>query len=388
MNSQGGLSLSKKDLVTYKVIEAFRSGQLSRALSAAKLNVSERTITRLTKLIRSEGIEGLPHKNRGRSPHNRKAEPLKEWYLSIFKDKYFDFNFAHAYQYIHEKELPPELISYSTFLNWGRKAGLGKRKKLRRASKPRISRERMANEGLMLQMDGSPHLWNGKDTWCLVTAIDDATSKIPAARFTPTETTWACMDLMKQIIARHGIPEFLLTDQAGWSARIGKRAYFSQFARACKELDITIIATPIPETKGRVERSFKTCQDRLIAEMRLNDIKLMADANRYLEQVYIPDWNKRFSVEATSSTTRYRPLASHVNLEDVFCLKDQRQVCRDHTVNFGGRRYRLVEPPHNLWKHQVTVHTYQSGEIKIFYASSALNIELIKEHKKVWPKCG
>ena len=88
-------------------------------------------------------------------------------------------------------------------MRWGRKAGLGKKKK-RRASKARIARERKANEGLMLQMDGSPHKWNGKDKWTLINMIDDATSKIVGGQFFPGETTFACMKLLRKIIEMHG----------------------------------------------------------------------------------------------------------------------------------------------------------------------------------------
>ena len=115
-------------------------------------------------------------------------------------------------------------------------------------------RERMANEGLLLQMDGSPHCWNGKDQWCLIAAIDDATSKIPAAQFFPTETTWGCMAVQRTIIERFGVPEALYVDGAGWAGGGPKRQFFSQFVRAAEELGIRVIFATSAQAKGRIAR--------------------------------------------------------------------------------------------------------------------------------------
>lgn len=387
MLSQGGLHLSKKDLMTFRVIEDYRQGRLSREEAAQKLGVSQRTITRKAKAIRERGIEALGHGNRGREPVNKSACSVKDWYMGLYKERYYDFNFAHALEFIAMHHEPKEKVCYSTFLRWGRQAGLGKVKR-RRPCKARIARERKANEGLMLQMDGSHHAWNGRDKWALINIIDDATSKLLGGKFYPGETTFACMNTLREVIERHGIPEFILTDKAGWSARVGKRAHFSQFERACNELGITVISTSIAESKGRIERSFRTCQDRLIAEMRLYGIKTMTDANRYMDQVFIPGWDERYSVKAEGSTTRFRELPKHINLIEVFCLKHIRLVNRDHTVHFEGKKYRLIDPPQNLWKHEAVIHEYENGQIKIFYGALELRIELIKKRSKVDRLCG
>lgn len=390
MDSQGGLTLSKKDLMTFQIVQDFREGRLSRREAAFKLGCTERTITRRAKTIAGEGLAGLVHKNRGRQPRNRKPHEVRDWYLAKYRTKYapHNFNFKHAFQFINEQDHPSASICYSTFATWCRQAGFGKVKKRRRASKARLMRERSANEGLMLQMDGSPHAWNGKDTWTMLTMIDDATSKVAGCRFVPSETTWDCLDLLRHVVVTKGVPEFILTDRAGWSARTGKRVHFSQFDRACKELGITVISTSVPESKGRVERSFRTSQDRLIAELSLHQIKSMTDANRYLEQVYIPDWNQRFAVEQKSPSTRYKALPEHINLDEVICIKHLRQVNRNHTVSFEGRIYGIQDPPQNLSKHEVSVHQDRQGVIKIFWGSIELKIEERKLPKRVFRACG
>jgi transposase-like protein len=385
MIRQGGLCLSKKDLKVFQIIEQCRAGELTQEQAASKLDISIRTLQRKTIAIRKQGIEGLIHGNRGRFPLNKKSEDIRHWYVSLYKDRYFDFNMKHAFEFISERHNPPGKICYDTFRNWVKAEGLCKTKR-RRPSKSRIMRERHANEGLMLQLDGSPHRYNGKDEWTLVHMIDDATSKLLAAELFKSETTFACLKVLRVIIEKFGIPEFILTDCAGWSARIGKRAHFSQFERACRELGITVIPTPSPQSKGRVERSFRTAQGRLPSELRLEGINKMETANRYLEQIFIPDWNRRFAVEAKASTTRFKPLPGHIDLDEVLCQKFTRMVNRDHTVNFEGETYKLVEPPRNLWKLEIEICKLSDGRLKMLYGAQELKIETVRKPQRVWKK--
>ena len=132
----------------------------------------------------------------------------------------------------------------------------------------------MPAEGYLLQMDGSPHRYNGRDIWSLILAIDDATSEIPHGEFFLSETTTACMQVLRRIVEKKGLPRALYVDKAGWAGG-GKRVEFCQFHRACEELGIQVLFANSPEAKGRVERSFNTIQDRIIPELRLAKIKTM-----------------------------------------------------------------------------------------------------------------
>ena len=380
-----GVFMSLKDQVQYRVIEEFRSREFNRSEAARKLDLTERTITRKTNAVRRRGFAGIKHGNSKRSPRNKILAAVRDFYLNLYRTKYSKFNFKHALQFIFERESPPASVCYTTFRLWCRSEGLGK-VKARRRSKAHISRERSANEGHQLQLDGSPEAWNGVDVWCLLATIDDATSDIPGAKFEPTETTWGCMDLMRSVVERKGRPEFVVTDRAGWSARPGcKRQHFSQFVRACRELDITVIATSSPESKGRIERTNRTFQDRLIAELDFHGIKSMADSNRYLEQVFLPDWRTRFGVEPSSDATRYRPVDASIKLEDVFCLKETRVVNRGHSISYKAETYVLNPGRHgSLWRKEIVVHEYRNGEFKIFYAGEAISYSQMAKPGRRW----
>jgi len=369
---QGAITLSKDEQRIYTVVQKFRAGVYSRMEAALKLNLSTRQITRIAKKIRELGFSGVKHGNTGKMPWNRIPDELVIEYVNLYENTYSKFNYSHALEMMAMIDSMDKL-SYTKFRKECRKRGIGKVRK-RRSSKARVARERYSEEGYMWQLDGSPEAWDGKEVTSLIALIDDATSKIPCAELHPSETTWACMNVVRKAIEKNGKPEFILTDMAGWSEGSGrKRQHFSQFERACLSLDITVIATPIAESKGRVERLNRSFQDRLIPELDLFGITGLKDSNRYLEQVFIPTFNEKFSVEAQSVTTRYRTLEKHIDLREVFCLHHKRIVNRDHTIQYGAKRYRIKPPEGKSYKGKdVVIHEYEDKTISIFYGSKKL----------------
>lgn len=382
--SDGGVFVSKTEQVCFQILEDYRSGRLSRKAAAERLGVSERAVTRRAAKVRLSGISGVKHGNYRRRPVNKTSDSLKDEALRLVREVYYDFNTSHCHEMLrlnHDMS-----ISYMTLLGWCRSAGLSRRKR-RRPSKARLSRERMANEGLMLQMDGSHHKWNGQDEWCLISLIDDATSDVPFARlFADGETTWNCMTALRAVIEKLGIPSYIYADKAGWAGGgSDKRANFTQFVRACEELGISVIAAHSPQAKGRVERSFSTTQDRLIPELRLYGITSLLDCNRYLEQCFLPQWRERYVVEPRAATTRYRRVPAHINLHDVFCLKYHRLVANDNAVSYGNQRYKILDRHlGSLRQKEVTVHEYQDGSVGLFYGHLRLTTELIVPPKRRW----
>ena len=381
--SHGAVTLSKKDLIRFKVIEAFRAGEYSREQAALKLELSERQVTRLAKRVREHGIEGIIHGNKGKPPVNKIPDEVVNRYVDLYETKYQRFNYQHGLEMMkmHE-ELPP--LSYSRFHKACRVKGIGKTRK-RRPSKARIARERHANEGFMWQLDGSPEKWNLKNKMCLVAIIDDATSDVPEASLEPSETTWACMNVVRKAIEKKGIPEFILTDRAGWAESKGKRAGFTQFDRACKELGITLIATASAQSKGRIERMNRTFQDRLIPELDLYGITGRTDCNRYLKQVFLPTWREKFTVAPRSATTRYKKLPADQDLREIFCLKSDRIVNSAHQVNYKGKIY-LVDPglQGSLKGRRVTIHEYEDKTISILYGGAAVEFKQFVPPKRKW----
>ena len=328
MDSQAQLTV---DIIT-KVAER----KITIANAAKLLNKSRRTIERYLQKYHKIGIQFVVHRNTGKAPTNKTPDSLKRQVQALIKDKYFNVNLLHLAELLKANE--NIVVKRETLRFWAHDIHHVKRAKRRRV-KARKRRERLESPGLLLQMDGSPHRWFGDQTSCLIAIIDDATSEIHA-EFFKSETTAGCLKVLRNYIEKKGLFKVLYVDRAGIFGG-PKRCNFSQVQRACNELGIEIIFANSPQGKGRIERSFDTFQDRLVPELRLNHIKDMASANRYLQDIFIPQfWQQKVVVIAKNQDSEYTPVAEHINLDDVCIQKEYRKIRKtskhDFTAYFAG----------------------------------------------------
>lgn len=377
---QEGILVSKQRQFEYQVISDFLSRKIGRVQASELLGVRERTISRKARRIEKKGLMSLIHGNVGRSPVNKVLGSLKSEILCLIESRYFDFNMTHCLEILKQEH--GAKISYATLRNWCHEKHLVKRKK-RRRSKARKLRGRMDCEGLLLQFDGSPHRWNGKDEWCLIGAIDDATSDIPYAEFFLSEDTLSCMTVMQKIIEKKGIPYCVYVDKAGWFGG-GKRQHFAQFKRACEELDINVIFANSPQAKGRIERTWNTFQDRLIPEMRIRNIRRIPAANDYMQNQFIANyWKLNNTVTPKSPETKYRPLSPKTDLKEIFCVKEYRVVKGDHTISWCSQLYQLDSPlKYSIQGQEIEIRSYQDLTWKAFFAGKEITLEKINAPEK------
>jgi hypothetical protein len=186
----------------------------------------------------------------------------------------------------------------------------------RRPPRHRCRRERMPQEGVLVQIDGSYHNWlEGRGPWLtLLLAVDDATGTIPWALFREHEDAQGYFRLLWGIVQGRGVPLAVYTDrhavfqpprrssetvEESLSAERGR----TQVGRALRELGICQVFARSPEAKGRVERMAGTFQDRLVSELRLAGATTMADANWVLWKA----WFQSTFWSATGSTRRRLP---------------------------------------------------------------------------------
>jgi transposase len=361
------------------IIGKVSEGKISICNAAKLLNKSRRTIERYINDYLENGIQFAIHKNRGKSPANKISDKTKTKVQMLIKTKYYDLNLAHlkdmleVYENIHVKR--------ETLRAWAHDIHHVKRAKKRRP-KARKRRSRMESEGLMLQMDGSTHQWFGNEKTCLIAIIDDATNDIYAG-FYNAETTLGCLKILKQVILKKGIFKILYVDRAGIFGG-PKRCNFSQVQRACAELGIEIIFANSPQGKGRIERAFNTLQDRLIPELRLNNITDMNGANQYLQNVFIPSyWNTNIVIEPDNHISAFEPVTYHPQLTHVFSIKEYRKIRNDHTFSYGNKLY-LIESPlkNSIAKQKIEIRTTLDGEFSAYFATRKLAISEIVEPSK------
>jgi len=365
MYTTKSFNMNSKESLKYQVIKKYLDGKIFRKEAARLLSVSERTVIRYSQKIKEFGVFGVKHGNYGKTSNSIKYPiELRERVLEIYVSKYYDFNLKH-FSEILEKEYEIK-IHYSTLWTWFKAQKLIKSPRRKRPRK-HVYRTRMPQEGLLLQMDGSHHKFNGKDDWCLIACIDDATSDIPYAEFFDNgETTLGCMKVLEQIIKKKGVPKAIYTDRAGWAGG-GKRTEFSQFKRACEKLGIQVLFADSPEAKGRIERSFKTIQDRLIPELRLKGIKDLKKANQYLRKEFLGKyWKSKNTIKAQDPEIAYSPLDPWLRLNEILCIEEDRKIGSDQTVSWKSEKFIIDGGPISYAGYQAIFRTDLKGKTRVF----------------------
>jgi len=377
------LIMDARDQLKLDIVGKIVAGKIRRKDGAKVLGVSERTLARYLVDYSQRGVLFVQHGNGEKIPVNKCEENIKQKAIELVLGKYFDFNLTHCLEKLRDDH--HIVVGRETFRKWCHEIGMVKKAR-RRSKKVRRKRDRMAQTGLLLQMDGSPHYWFGGKQSCLIAAIDDADSDVPYAEFFPAEDTISCMVVLQKIIEKKGIFQILYVDHAGIFGG-PKRCNFSQVKRALEELGVQIIFANSPEAKGRIERLWGTWQDRLIPEMRIRNIQSYDGANDYLQNQFIPNDHAKFKVVPENFETAYKPLPKGIDLREIFCLKEDRTVKRDHTYSWNNEAYRIDSPlKHSIYKQKIEIRTYQDLTRKVFFAGKPIEVSLVRPDEKIIPQ--
>ncbi|MGZ3749321.1 MAG: ISNCY family transposase [Pseudobdellovibrionaceae bacterium] len=377
------MKLSSGQQLRIDVISQYLNGQIFSEDACAALRIRERQFRRIVKSFREKGIHSVLHGNKNKVPVNKTPDTQMSTILKLFKTRYDGLNLSHFMEKLHEfhSDELPKIPSYCSVRNYFLKQGV-LTETTRKKSKVHRMRKRYEKEGIMVQIDGSHHRWiRQHQPFCLTVGIDDATGKILAAKFTETETTFASMDVVEEIIKKYGIFQMLYSDRAGIYGG-GKRDGYSNMNRAMRDLEIIPVQANSPQAKGRVERVFRTLQSRLVSEIGLRGIRSIQEANAYLE-TFLKEFNAKFSKSAFDQTNAYLKLADNVDLNEIFTMRDDRVVGSGHVINYDGAKYLVdCESLDSLFKRHVEIRRYRNGDLKMFlYSGEALSFKLLESEK-------
>ena len=275
--------------------------------AAEILGISERTMRRWKFGYEKHGLRGLFDKRRGKPSWKRAAAAELEKVLSLYRDQYYDFNVRH----FHEKLVEKHDIhwSYTWVKNVLQSAGLIRKSRKRQPHRKRRARRPLS--GMLLHIDGSHHQWFCDGRWYdLLVILDDATSEIYYAQLVEDESTRTVMTALRQVVEQRGLFCALYSDRAGhffFTPKTGgpvDQRQLTQVGRAMKDLGIQMIPAYSPQARGRSERNFQTWQGRLPQELRLARIRDVAQANVFLSETYMDEFNKKFAVAAPKPAPR------------------------------------------------------------------------------------
>jgi transposase len=339
------LTLDARDQQRIDVLARWREGSLTVSETSALLGTSTRTAWRLRARFARLGADGIVHGNRGRASPRRLPGATRERIVELARTRYPGVNDSHLAELLAEDE--GIVIGRSSLQRLLRGAGVGTTR-TRRAPRYRSRRERMPQAGLLVQLDGSPHDWlEGRGPrLTLVGAIDDATGAIVAATFREVEDGLAYLTILARMCRTHGVPAAVYRDRSGIFApthRAGPQGDAgTQVGRAFAELGIASIAAASAQAKGRVERLWGTCQDRLVSELRLAGADDMASANVVLAR-FIGRFNAKFAVPPAVAVPAWRPAPAARELDRICAFRWRRVVGNDNTVRVEGAVLQL--PP-------------------------------------------
>jgi transposase len=359
------------------VLNRLARGDLTMAEAAGVLGLSERQVWRLRAAFERAGPAGLVHGNRGRASPRRVQTSVAARVIELAQGRYAGCNDCHLAELLAEHD--GIALGRVTVRRILRSAGIASPRR-RRPPRHRSRRERMPQEGLLVQLDGSRHDWlEGRGPWLtLVGAIDDATGIVPAATFRAQEDAAGYLELLRTIVRRKGIPVAVYRDRHGIFEPViestrgrepgdGRGRSLSQVGRALVELGIESIPAASPQAKGRIERLWGTWQDRLVAELRLAGAHDRASANRVLAG-FVPRFNRRFGVPPADPSPAWRARPRGLRLDRVCCFKYRRRVASDHTIRMDGQVLQLPPGPGRVGYagRRVEVHVRLDGRIVAF----------------------
>ena len=386
------IRMSQKEMKRLHVIHKVREGLLKQKQAAEMISLSERQIRRIVKRISDEGDKGIQHRSRGKESNRRLPKKLVERVTRLYQERYQGFGPTLMAEKLFEVE--GIAVSKETVRTWLMESGHWQRE--RKGRPHRQWRERKSHYGEMLQLDGSHHDWfAGRRPPCVLMAyIDDATNRV-YGRFYEYEGTIPAMDSFKRYIRRHGIPLSVYMDkhttykspaEPSLEDEINGKTPLSEFGRALTELAVQIIHAHSPQAKGRIERLFKTLQDRLVKEMTIRGINTIAEANRFLTK-YLAVHNKRFTVKAKDPSDLHRDIPAGLNLDKILCIRTKRTLRNDFTIAHNRKLYQIEQ---QVRTKELTVEEMVNGSMFISHNDVRLPFREItarpeKEHEKILP---
>ena len=375
------VTLNTKEQRRLMMLGKVLEGEVTGSQAAVAMGVSLRHERRLMAAFRKEGAAGLAHGNRGVRSARALSDELRDEVVRVARERYLGVNHQHLTELLRDREGIG--LSRSTVRRVMLAAGLAS-PRTRRPPRHRSRRPRYPQAGMLLQTDGSHHDWlEGRGPWLtLVAAIDDATGEVPAGLFRLEEDAVGYFQMLKEVVDKRGIPQALyhdrgsvfVTSQPQRERGIDKPSdhQLTQFGRLLSELGITSRVSYSAQSRGRIERFWKTCQDRLVSELRLAGASTLEEANRVL-QAFLLRFNQQFTVEAAQPGSAYhRPAGT--NLADCFCFKHERIVGADNVVRYEGHRLQIL-PPNGRRSYggaRVEVREALDGQLSVYYHGQPL----------------
>ncbi|QFI70751.1 ISNCY family transposase [Sinorhizobium alkalisoli] len=383
----GLIAMSERDLQRIEVLSKVTDGRMTLVSAAHVLGLSTRQVRRLLERMRTDGAASIRHKAIGRPSNNRISDGVRDYAVTLVRERYADFGPTLAAEKLAERD--GLRVSRETLRRWMVDDGLWLSRKQRRTfHQPRLRREAY---GELVQIDGSEHRWfeDRGDPCSLLVFVDDATGKLMQLRFVRSESAFTYFEALALYLTAHGAPVAFYSDKHS-VFRVAKKDAkggqgMTQFGRALSELNIEILCANSSQAKGRVERMNRTLQDRLVKELRLAGIDDMEAGNAFLPG-FMEHYNARFSVAPARSDDLHRPInLAPDRLKEILCKREQRYVGSQLTFSFERQRIMLeeTEVTRGLAGRYVETYAYADGHLDVRWKGHSLSYRVFDKDQRV-----
>ena len=363
----------------YEIIKDLVDHDGNKKRASEKLDISTRQVNRLIITYKEKGKAGFIHGNRNRKPINALDDTISNDIITLYNNKYYDFNFSHFNEYLKKKEgiKVSYKFTYKTLTNAGILSPKARKKTKREYAKKKLLEQKkinlvMSDEqiktaidheialedshprrekpkyfGELIEQDGSIHVWFGATKTCLHLAIDKATSTIVGAWFDKQETLNGYYHVFYQILTTYGIPYKFITDNRtvfnymllNPDKRTSDKDVLTQYGYACKQLGVELETTSVSQAKGLIERTNGTFQGRLVQELRLNNITTIEEANKYLIETFVPNFNKRFALDYKKFESVFEETPSEEKINYTLAILTERTIDNGNSIKYYGKYY-------------------------------------------------
>lgn len=355
-----------QELERADVIAACVRGEIKATVAAKRLQITPRQVRRLQQRFAEGGVGAMISGRRGKPSNNQLNPGMAATALRLVREHYGDFGPTLACEYLRDRH--GVILSKETLRSLMIEAGLWMPKAARRPALHQ-PRERRACVGELVQIDGSHHHWFERrgDACTLLVYIDDATGRLLQLHFAETESTLSYFEATRRYIERHGKPQAFYSDRAAvFRSPSATSRTCTQFQRAMNELGIELICANSPQAKGRVERVNRTLQDRLVKQLRLENINDIDTANAWCS-VYVERHNAQFARIPSGKLDRHTPLHASEDLQLILTICERRKLSTKLTLQHGSLMYRLADTPEarSLIGQSIVIHTHANGSVEL-----------------------
>jgi len=373
---KGVLTMSEGEQRRVELLQLWERGELGVAELCVQMEIGERQVYRVTARYRQGGIAGVVHGLRGRASNHAFDGSLKKKVGRLYEKNYRDYGPTLLSEVLLKNHAIK--VSDETLRGWL----AGKWVTRRKDRKHRKKRDRRTAIGAMIQFDGSDHDWfEGRHSPCtLLVAVDDASNRV-FARMVASENSEDVMRTWKSYCERHGIPQSTYTDRHK-VYKAEKEGHHTDVSRALESLGVKMIYARSPQAKGRVERTHRTLQDRLVKALRLKKISTIDETNRFLDEEFLDDLNARFA-KTEGWRDVHRPLEGY-DVKNIFCFQQERVVRNDHTIQFENRFIQLLDAKGGLPQPRsvVILRQWLDGTLHVFHRKQELKFKFLDEKPK------